>query len=110
RKRVAVLEAHATAVADLEDPRDLLLKGSGIPVFRLARIVAEAVGRGVRDRVGRGQHHLGRFGENVTAAHTRRAAVGENQTLRRSCRAWTGSGRRGPFRPWPGSRTSRRSR
>ena len=49
RKRVAVLEAHATAVADLEDALDLFAERVLVPVFRLGRVVAQPVCRQIRD-------------------------------------------------------------
>jgi hypothetical protein len=40
-KAVAVLEAHSTAMTDLERPFDLLCESFTVPVFLLFRIVAE---------------------------------------------------------------------
>ena len=51
REAVAVLEAHAAAVADLEGPRDLLLQARGVPVARLLGVVGKPVGRLVGNRL-----------------------------------------------------------
>ena len=61
REAVAVLEAHAAAVAQLEGPRDLLRERRLVPVLRLVGIVGEPVRRLVRDRlVVRGRHGVAR--------------------------------------------------
>ena len=49
RKRVTVLEAHAAAMADLEDALDFLLERVFVPVLRLAGVVTQPIGRLVRD-------------------------------------------------------------
>lgn len=45
REAVAVLEAHAAAVTDLEDPLDLLVERLSLPVVRVRGVVREPIGR-----------------------------------------------------------------
>ena len=62
-KRVAVLEAHATAVADLEDALDFFVERVFVPVFLLGRVVAQPVSRQIRDLLFRFVAHArGRLG------------------------------------------------
>ncbi|MFA9411635.1 MAG: hypothetical protein ACERK0_10250, partial [Deltaproteobacteria bacterium] len=49
RERVTILEAHAAAIADLEDALDFLVERVFVPVLRFAGVVTQAVGRLVRD-------------------------------------------------------------
>ena len=79
REAVAVLEAHAAAVTQLEGARQLLLQRLGVPVLRLFGIVGEAVGRLVRDRlVGGGGHDDDRPRSRVRGARRgrRRGSTG----------------------------------
>jgi hypothetical protein len=80
REAVAVLEAHAAAVADLEGPLHLLLEQRLVPVGRLRRVVdrggpgqiADAVpGRGVRALV---VAHLVVLGHGRSSGRSRRDA------------------------------------
>ena len=49
RKRVAVLEAHAAPVTDLEDALDLFVERVLVPILRLGGVVAQPLGGQVRD-------------------------------------------------------------
>jgi hypothetical protein len=62
REGVAVLEAHATSVADLEDARRLLAQRARVPVDRLGRVVREPVGGLVRDPAGLARRAAGPLG------------------------------------------------
>jgi hypothetical protein len=44
RERVTVLEAHTTAMADLEDALDFFVERVFVPVLLFARVVTEPVG------------------------------------------------------------------
>ena len=49
RKRVAVLEAHAAAMADLEDALELFAERAFVPVLVFTGVVAQPIGGLVRD-------------------------------------------------------------
>jgi hypothetical protein len=62
---VAVLEAHPTPMADLENSREFFLQCLGVPVFGLGGIVAQSGGGHIRDVGGAHSAREGRTPKSV---------------------------------------------
>src|SRR4029077_12697557 len=107
REGIAQVEAAQTDVADVEGPLHFLLERLVVPEPGLLPIQGMANGRFQTafthiDAVGWGRTGRKRGPLRVPLERPRR--------LTPSCRALSGSGRRGSSPPWPGSRNSRRFR
>src|SRR5262249_12858552 len=108
REGIAEIEAAAAAVTDVEDTLHLLLERGLVPEPGVLPIEG-VTGRGFEAAFAHGIA----LGVALMSVGRKRGPAGPlylfGLGLRPSCRGPSGSARRGSSRPWPESRTSRRS-